>query len=179
MAVVRDEGIDGRVRRPMLKVGWVGLDAADAADELGFMHSRWGRAPSSLEGPLLWLGRARLGPELLCPKCLVTWLMSRVPTHPPSYITPPCPRPRPLRPVSYIATMHSIARPASRPARGHPSRTMLSLARLAPGHTLPGARWDYRIVKAVKGDNTHRSAVFMAKVLPHDDVPNPPQWFVA
>jgi hypothetical protein len=59
------------------------------------------------------------------------------------------------------------------------SRTMSSLARLAPGHVLPGAQWDYRIVKAIKGDNTHRSTVYMAEVLPHADVLESPQWFVA
>lgn len=56
---------------------------------------------------------------------------------------------------------------------------MSSLARFAPGHTLAGARWDYRIVKGIKGDNTHRSTVYMAEALPHADVPEPPQWFVA
>ncbi|PSN63616.1 hypothetical protein BS50DRAFT_678881 [Corynespora cassiicola Philippines] len=53
---------------------------------------------------------------------------------------------------------------------------MSSLARLAPGRILAGARWDYRIFKAIKGDNTHQSAVFMAEVLPHADVPDPPKW---
>lgn len=61
----------------------------------------------------------------------------------------------------------------------HLARTMSSLARLAPGHTLAGAQWDYLIVRAIRGDKTHRSAVYIAKVVPHDGALEPPQWFVA
>ena len=75
--------------------------------------------------------------------------------------------------------MYSMARLVHNPVRSPLSRTMSSLARLAPGLILAGARWDYRIVKAIKGDNTHQSAVFMAKVLPHADAPDPPKWSVA
>lgn len=52
---------------------------------------------------------------------------------------------------------------------------------LAPGSILQGARWNYRILKLVKGDNTHISTVFKAKVIPRQNTrndPRAPQWFV-
>lgn len=49
---------------------------------------------------------------------------------------------------------------------------------LAPGHLLRGAKWGYRIVEAVKGDKTHASAVFKARVISRENVANTPQWFV-
>ncbi|PGH01636.1 serine/threonine protein kinase [Polytolypa hystricis UAMH7299] len=48
----------------------------------------------------------------------------------------------------------------------------------APGHILLGAHWNYHILEAVKGDNTHASTVFKAKVVPHENTINAPQWFV-
>ncbi|KAA8611687.1 Serine/threonine-protein kinase DCLK [Pyrenophora tritici-repentis] len=51
---------------------------------------------------------------------------------------------------------------------------MSSLARLAPGQTLAGARWDYRIVNAIKGDNSHQSTVYKAEVHPRTDVSDSP-----
>lgn len=49
---------------------------------------------------------------------------------------------------------------------------------LDPGHLLRGANWGYRIVEAVKGDKTHASAVFKARVVPRENASNKPQWFV-
>ncbi|KAF2870953.1 hypothetical protein BDV95DRAFT_628872 [Massariosphaeria phaeospora] len=49
---------------------------------------------------------------------------------------------------------------------------------LAPGHILPGARWNYHILDSVKGDNTHLSTVFKAEVVPHNNVNNAPQWAI-
>lgn len=45
---------------------------------------------------------------------------------------------------------------------------------LSRGQVLPGARWDYSIIEPLKGDGTHISAAFKAKIVPkhHDfDVP--------
>lgn len=52
------------------------------------------------------------------------------------------------------------------------------MSSLAPGHLLQGARWDYRIVDAVKGDSTHTSTVYKAKVLPRENATNVPKWLV-
>lgn len=63
-------------------------------------------------------------------------------------------------------------------ARNSLSRSMSSLT---PGRVLQGARWDYRILTPVKGDNTHISTVFRAKVVPRENAGSPlrvPQWFV-
>lgn len=49
---------------------------------------------------------------------------------------------------------------------------------LAPGRLLRGALWGYRIVEAVKGDKTHRSTLFKARVVPRENASNTPQWFV-
>ncbi|KAK2764424.1 hypothetical protein FQN54_009118 [Arachnomyces sp. PD_36] len=50
---------------------------------------------------------------------------------------------------------------------------------LAPGRVLQGARWDYRILTPVKGDNTHISTVFKAEVIQResaDTSSRAPQW---
>ncbi|KAL7626845.1 hypothetical protein AAE478_003619 [Parahypoxylon ruwenzoriense] len=52
------------------------------------------------------------------------------------------------------------------------------MSSLAPGHILPGARWNYRVLEAVKGDKTHASTVFKAEVVRHGNTINAPQWFV-
>ncbi|KAF2816716.1 uncharacterized protein BDZ99DRAFT_375363 [Mytilinidion resinicola] len=70
--------------------------------------------------------------------------------------------------------MRPLVLPNFPAARNSLSRTMSSLA---PGH-LQGAHWDYRIVGTVKGDNTHASAVFKAKVVPRENAPNAPQWAI-
>ncbi len=52
---------------------------------------------------------------------------------------------------------------------------------LTPEYILQGARWNYRILSPVKGDNTHRSTVFKAEVIPREstrDAPKAPQWFI-
>jgi hypothetical protein len=56
-----------------------------------------------------------------------------------------------------------------------------TLSALTSGHILQGARWSYRILGAVKGDNTHTSDVYKAEVVPREsvrDVPKAPQWFI-
>lgn len=75
----------------------------------------------------------------------------------------------------YILIMRPLVRRIFSSVRNSLRRTMSSLA---PGHLLQGAHWDYRIVHAVKGDNTHSSAVFKANVVPRENVHNAPQWFV-
>lgn len=72
--------------------------------------------------------------------------------------------------------MHSLGFPNVSVAKNSLIKTMSSLA---PGHLLQGLNWDYRIEHAVKGDGTHLSTVFKAKVIPHENVPNYPQWFVS
>lgn len=60
-------------------------------------------------------------------------------------------------------------------ARISVSRAMSSLT---AGQVLQGAQWDYRIVDALKGDKTHASAVFKAKVIPRENgFDNSPEWF--
>ncbi|KAL3477402.1 hypothetical protein BJX99DRAFT_269811 [Aspergillus californicus] len=62
--------------------------------------------------------------------------------------------------------MYSVVGPTLSAARNSPSRTMLSLP---PGSIVQGARWNYRILNPVKGDNTHISTVFKADVVPLED----------
>ncbi|KAF1950008.1 kinase-like protein [Byssothecium circinans] len=71
--------------------------------------------------------------------------------------------------------MRSLIHLTCSTARNSSSRTMSSLA---PGHLLQGAHWGYRIVDAVKGDNTHASAVFKARVLPRENASNAPHWAI-
>lgn len=55
------------------------------------------------------------------------------------------------------------------------------MSSLAPGCVPQGARWDYRILTPIKGDNTHISTVFKAKVVPRENTGSSsrvPQWFV-
>ncbi|KAL1882884.1 hypothetical protein Daus18300_000522 [Diaporthe australafricana] len=52
------------------------------------------------------------------------------------------------------------------------------MSSLAPGNFLQGANWDYHIVDAVKGDSTHASAIFKAKVVPRGNAINAPQWAI-
>ncbi|KAE8353223.1 hypothetical protein BDV28DRAFT_157211 [Aspergillus coremiiformis] len=68
--------------------------------------------------------------------------------------------------------MFSVIRPTLSAARNSFSRTMSSLA---PGCTLQGARWDYRILTPIKGDNTHISTVFKAEVIPRENAGNTPK----
>ncbi|KAI1502223.1 hypothetical protein F5X99DRAFT_408402 [Biscogniauxia marginata] len=49
------------------------------------------------------------------------------------------------------------------------------MSSLAPGRILPGARWNYRILDTVKGDNTHNSAVFKAQVISPQNAIDHPQ----
>ncbi|KAB8270697.1 kinase-like domain-containing protein, partial [Aspergillus minisclerotigenes] len=63
-------------------------------------------------------------------------------------------------------------------AKNSLSRTISSLA---PRYTLQGARWDYRILRPIMGDNTHISTVFKAEVIPRKNGENTsktPQWAV-
>ncbi|KAL8755990.1 MAG: hypothetical protein Q9184_004638 [Pyrenodesmia sp. 2 TL-2023] len=69
--------------------------------------------------------------------------------------------------------MHSIRNLVTSSTKNSLSRTMSSLA---PGHVLGGARWNYRILNPLEGDGTHTSAVFKAKVVPHENASNAPQW---
>ncbi|KAI3390808.1 hypothetical protein diail_8586, partial [Diaporthe ilicicola] len=52
------------------------------------------------------------------------------------------------------------------------------MSSLAPGHLLQGAKWGYRITDAIKGDNTHASAIFKARVVPREDGPDTPKWAI-
>ncbi|KAI1922195.1 hypothetical protein LOZ12_000638 [Ophidiomyces ophidiicola] len=73
--------------------------------------------------------------------------------------------------------MFSIVRPSSLFA----TKPMLTRANSAlnPGQILQGNRWNYRILKAVKGDSTHTSTIFKAEVLPHrNTTESPPKWAV-
>ena len=45
----------------------------------------------------------------------------------------------------------------------------------APGCILQGARWNYCILKHIKGDNKHTSTVYQAEVVPHEGAPRPLQ----
>lgn len=92
------------------------------------------------------------------------------PFHPPSSYTTP-PYSRPLRLLYRIATIRLLTSLVPHSPRSPLSPIMSSLARLAPGQRLTGARWDYRIVEAISRDNTHQSTIYKAKVLPHADVP--------
>lgn len=69
-------------------------------------------------------------------------------------------RMRPLVRLNFSSARNSLAK---------------TISSLAPGHVLQGAQWDYRIVDAVKGDSTHASAVFRAKIVPRENTPNAPQ----
>ncbi|CAG8937788.1 unnamed protein product [Penicillium salamii] len=75
-----------------------------------------------------------------------------------------------------FSTMNLIIHPALTAARKSSSRTMSSLA---PGNILQGARWNYRILSPIKGDNTHISTVLKAEVVPRENsrnAPKAPQW---
>lgn len=50
---------------------------------------------------------------------------------------------------------------------------------LAPGHVLPGGKWNYRIHEIVHGDKTHTSTVYKAEVVPNKTSHDVPQWSVA
>lgn len=52
------------------------------------------------------------------------------------------------------------------------------MSSLAPGHLLQGAKWGYRITDTIKGDNTHASSVFKARVVPRKNGPDTPKWLV-
>ncbi|KAE8338357.1 hypothetical protein BDV24DRAFT_176801 [Aspergillus arachidicola] len=74
--------------------------------------------------------------------------------------------------------MLSVIRPTLSAERNSLSRIISSLA---PGYTLQGSRWDYRILTPIEGDNTHISTVFNPKVNPREnaeDTPKTPQWAV-
>ncbi|KAJ9217141.1 hypothetical protein DTO166G4_1196 [Paecilomyces variotii] len=69
--------------------------------------------------------------------------------------------------------MYSVIRPTL-----SATRNSVSKSSLRPGDLLQGAHWDYRLIDAVKGDNTHTSTVFKAKVIPHKDGANNPLWAI-
>ena len=73
------------------------------------------------------------------------------------------------------STMSLTSRLNSSLARIFLFRTMSSIAH---GPVLQGSCWDYRIIGALKGDRTHSSTVFKAKVLPHNSAQNFPKLFV-
>ncbi|PYI04707.1 hypothetical protein BO78DRAFT_420453 [Aspergillus sclerotiicarbonarius CBS 121057] len=59
--------------------------------------------------------------------------------------------------------MYSAIRLTAFSPRNSFSRTVFSLA---PGCTLHGAHWKYHILNPIKGDGTHASSVFKARVIP-------------
>ncbi|KAI1085990.1 kinase-like domain-containing protein [Rostrohypoxylon terebratum] len=71
--------------------------------------------------------------------------------------------------------MISFLRSFFRPSEGLTSETTSTLS---PGFILRGAKWDYRILEPMNGDSTHGSIVYKAKVEPHEDDINAPQWAV-
>ncbi|KAH9894621.1 kinase-like domain-containing protein [Xylariomycetidae sp. FL2044] len=56
--------------------------------------------------------------------------------------------------------------------------SLRSVATLAEGQTLKGKKWDYQIVEPIKGDATHNSAVFKARVVPTNASTCGPTWAV-
>ncbi|XHF99305.1 hypothetical protein AWENTII_002812 [Aspergillus wentii] len=64
--------------------------------------------------------------------------------------------------------MYSVTCPTLSTARSSLSRYMSSHA---PGYILQGALWSYRILKPVKGDDTHISNVYKAEVVLHENAP--------
>lgn len=71
--------------------------------------------------------------------------------------------------------MRSLTRPILLAARNSHLRTMSSLAR---GHILAGTYWDYSIIGAVSGDNTHTSIAFKAEIIPRENTLDTPRWFI-
>ncbi|GLA62148.1 hypothetical protein AtubIFM55763_008434 [Aspergillus tubingensis] len=49
------------------------------------------------------------------------------------------------------------------------------MSSLAPGTTLQGTSWNYRILNPVVGDSTHSSTVYTAEVIPHENARHAPQ----
>jgi hypothetical protein len=52
-----------------------------------------------------------------------------------------------------------------------------NMSSLASGQVLTGAKWNYRVIDALKGDGTHKSAAFKAEVLPKDGILDASKWF--
>ncbi|KAL1954272.1 hypothetical protein VTO42DRAFT_1458 [Malbranchea cinnamomea] len=50
------------------------------------------------------------------------------------------------------------------------------MSSLASGRVLTGAKWNHRIIDALKRDGTHNSTAFRAEVLPEDGVLDVPEW---
>ncbi|PYI07048.1 hypothetical protein BO78DRAFT_418202 [Aspergillus sclerotiicarbonarius CBS 121057] len=48
------------------------------------------------------------------------------------------------------------------------------MSSLVPGFILRGARWNYRILHTITGDNTHISTIFKAAVFPHENADQHP-----
>lgn len=95
---------------------------------------------------------------------VTSWETSINPTIPSSHSSSTC----------HPFMMLYFSRAAPKTAR----KTFVSsaMSTLAPGQKLRGAKWEYQIIEPLKGDDTHISTLFKARILPNNQIANAPIW---